>query len=281
VALVINGELIPDRTLNRELLRLSSGLEMDAPRAGAIEPAQLRSAALQNVIERTLLLQMAKHREMTVSEADVQAELIRRWGVERSSACDPGAMAGIREDLLVQRLQTELTRHVPRPNRSEVDQFYRSNLDRYRVPEAVEAAHILCGYTSDEEEESALRTIEHAQAKLECGMPFAKVADLFSDCKGVGGSVGWVVRGTMVPEFEEVVFSLAPNQTSPIFRTVFGFHIATVRRRRVQGVVPLQQVKLAIAKSMHDQARLASVQQVMARLRAESSIHYTEDRSHG
>lgn len=274
MALIINGEHISDRTLDRELLRLSSGLEVDAPRAGAIDPAQLRSAAMHNVIDRTLLLQVARSRQLAVSAIEVQTELVRRWGVERSSACDPGSMETIREDLLIERVQAELTRHVQRPGRTEVEQFYRANLNQYHVPEAVEAAHILCGCTPDEDQASALRRIAEANEKLQQGTPFTKVAESYSDCKGVGGSVGWVARGMMVQEFEDVVFSLPVNKVSHVFQTVFGFHIATVRRQRREGVVPFEQVKLALSKSMYDQARAALLQQTLKRLRAESSLHY-------
>lgn len=281
MALIINGEWVSDRILDRELLRLSSGLEMDAPEAGAIDPAQLRSAALHNVIDRTLLLQLARSRQIEVDAAEVQADLIRRWGVERSSACDPGAMNAIREDLLIERAQADVTRHVPRPSRAQVEQFYRANLHHYRFPEAVEAAHILCGCSTAYEEASAIATMERASRELQGGKPFAKVADLYSDCKGVGGSVGWVTRGTMVREFEDVIFSLKSGQLSPVFRTVFGFHIAIVKRHRKEGITPFEQVKLGIAKTMHDQARNAALQHTLTRLRAESSIHHTEDSSHG
>lgn len=281
VALVINGEHISDRMLDRELLRLSSGLEMDAPQAGAIDPAQLRAAAMHNVIDRTLLLQMARNRQLAVSASEVQAELVRRWGVERSSACDPGSVDVLREELLIERVRAELTRHVPRPGRAAVEQFYRANLHHYREPEAVEAAHILCGFTSDGDEDSALQMIKEANDKLQGGTPFPRVADAYSDCKGVGGSVGWISRGMMVPEFEDAVFSLAPNGISPIFRTVFGFHIATVKRRRNEGVVPLEQIRLALSKRMHHEARAQLLHRTLVRLRAESDIHHEESPSHG
>ena len=281
MALTINGERVPDRTLDRELLRLSAGLEMDAPEAGGIDPGQLRTAALRNVVDRTLLLQMADHRGIQVTSGEVQAELVRRWGVERSSACDPASMDSIREDLHLRRLEADLTRHVPRPGRAEVEHFYRANLHRYRVPEAVEAAHILCGCTGDEEESLARQMIDLAMEELRRGTAFARVADRYSDCKGVGGSVGWVARGSMVQEFEDVIFSLPSNQHSSVFRTVFGFHIATVKRRRKEGVQPFDAVKLEIAKRMHDGARTGVLQRVLARVRAESDIQYKEGASYG
>ncbi|MBR9977980.1 MAG: peptidylprolyl isomerase [Bacteroidetes bacterium] len=44
-----------------------------------------------------------------------------------------------------------------------------------------------------------------------------------------GGDLGWMERGSNIePSFEEVLFSLAVGETSPIFRTAFGMHIIKV-----------------------------------------------------
>ncbi len=43
--------------------------------------------------------------------------------------------------------------------------------------------------------------------------------------KAAGGFLGVIVRGQMVPEFDEVVFSLEPGGLSDVFETSFGFHV--------------------------------------------------------
>ena len=277
MALTINGEHVPDRTLDRELMRLSAGLEMDAPEAGGIDPNQLRSLALRNVIDRTLLLQAAAERNLRVTADEVAAELSRRWDVRRDSVCDPGAMELLREDLLLQRMRTELTRHVPRPGRPAVEAFYQANAQHYRVREAVEAAHIQCSISVDTDEVAAHDRIAAAQAELQRGKRFAQVAEAYSDCKGVAGSVGWVTRGAMVPEFEDVVFLLKPGEQSPIFRTVFGWHIATVLQKRAEGILPFREVHLSIAKAMLDDARLHHLRVVLEQWKRQSDIRFTED----
>src|SRR5690606_5314015 len=47
-----------------------------------------------------------------------------------------------------------------------------------------------------------------------------------------GGDLGWARRGTMVAEFDAMMFALPPGRVSPIVETVYGFHVIRVDRVR-------------------------------------------------
>ncbi|KAJ7064903.1 hypothetical protein C8F01DRAFT_779856 [Mycena amicta] len=94
---------------------------------------------------------------------------------------------------------------------------------------AVNVRHILCEkYTKATE----------ALAKLQEGQAFNKVAQEYSEDKAkVGGSLGWMVRGSMVGAFQEVAFSLTPSTPdkpnySALTKTDHGYHIIMVEGRR-------------------------------------------------
>ena len=46
----------------------------------------------------------------------------------------------------------------------------------------------------------------------------------------LGGDLGWARRGNMVPAFEYWLFTLQPGQLSPVFETVYGYHVLRVDR---------------------------------------------------
>lgn len=74
---------------------------------------------------------------------------------------------------------------------------------------------------------------------LKEGVAFNKVAEKYSEDKaGQGGSLGWMVRGSMVGPFQEAAFALQPSSaakpiyTDPPVKTTHGYHIIMVEDRK-------------------------------------------------
>ncbi|KIJ61643.1 hypothetical protein HYDPIDRAFT_176989 [Hydnomerulius pinastri MD-312] len=94
---------------------------------------------------------------------------------------------------------------------------------------AVNVRHILC-----EKQSKALEALE----KIQGGQRFDKVAQEYSEDKAkAGGSLGWMVRGSMVGAFQDAAFALTPSTCdkpvlSPLVKTNFGYHIIMVEGRR-------------------------------------------------
>ncbi|CAA7264340.1 unnamed protein product [Cyclocybe aegerita] len=94
---------------------------------------------------------------------------------------------------------------------------------------AVNVRHILC-----EKHSKATEALQ----KIQEGQSFNKVAQEYSEDKAkAGGSLGWMVRGSMVGAFQEAAFALTPSTvdkpiTSGLVKTDFGYHIIMVEGRR-------------------------------------------------
>ena len=81
---------------------------------------------------------------------------------------------------------------------------------------------------NEQERKAALARIEEIRKRTRGGSDFADEAAAHSDCpsgKQTGGSLGWVSRGTMVPELDEVLFSMDVGEISEVVETGLGYHI--------------------------------------------------------
>ena len=272
MALIVNGEYVGDEQFFEEFRHLG-GEPLEAESAEAQPGIEiLQRTANERVVYRTLLRQMALQSDITVLPKEVEQERRRRWGSSTNTTCGIGVSQAIHADLQMERFCASLTRHVSRPTRMEVEQFYLANSEKFYQPERVHAAHIVRNIGAPAAELSALAALMSAQSELNAGKSFARVADRYSDCGGVGGSLGWIVRGEMVEEFDEVVFSLKKGERSGIFRTVFGHHIATVLDRKPAGVSPLEEIRLSLSRSLFEGRKQTAIERVVEQAMRRSQI---------
>ncbi|MFB3844266.1 MAG: peptidylprolyl isomerase [Candidatus Cloacimonadaceae bacterium] len=84
---------------------------------------------------------------------------------------------------------------------------------------------------SDADYNLAKQDIDDIYADLIKGADFGQMAKDYSDDPGSAaqnGSLGTISKGQMVPEFEQVAFSLGAGQISKPFKTSYGWHIVRV-----------------------------------------------------
>jgi peptidyl-prolyl cis-trans isomerase C len=269
---MVNGEYVSDSLLFEELQHLGGSESSMDEATSRYEVEMLRHTAEQRVIHRVLLRQMALQEGIQISDAEAQAERRRRWGSSTNAICGTGVQQAFREELLITRMCEKLTRRVLRPTRVEVDRFYQANQGKFYRPERVHAAHIIRNVNRQEAEREARAALEAAEAELAAGKPFAKVANRYSDCRGAGGDLGWIERGEMVDEFDEVVFALKRGERSLIFRTIFGLHIATVFDRTAAGVQPLDEIRHSLALSLFEGRKQNEIDRVLMHAMRQSQI---------
>jgi len=100
---------------------------------------------------------------------------------------------------------------------------------KLKAATSINVRHILCEKHSKATE---------ALTKIQEGQRFDKVAQEYSEDKAkAGGSLGWMVRGSMVGAFQEAAFALQPSTVdkpivSPLVKTNFGYHVIMVEGRK-------------------------------------------------
>ncbi len=277
MALVVNGEVVDDSVVMREAEALSlrfQNLSAEERDRLGLGPGGLRAKAMEwareTVIERIAARQVAMRDRMPLDESEfsksVDREVKRRGGLaklEESGLNLDGLREQVEQDMKVHRLLDSVAAKAKRPTRKQLADYYRRNMDRFRTPESVRAAHIVKNVEQGVTEDQARNAAQELQGLLEQGADFAELADSHSDCPGDGGDLGYFSRGKMVKEFEDVAFGLKAGQRSDVFRTTFGFHIVKLLDRRPGGCPPFRQVQDQVRAQVVQQRRQAMVEQYL------------------
>jgi hypothetical protein len=284
MGLQINGEYVDDVIIRQEAASMRPRYEeMMQDMDPIAREMQLRDWARENVIERVLLRQVAMADGEPVPAEEVEERLTEMFppagdlenceaGTTRAGVDKDAARADIEAQIRVERLIRKVGDAVPKPKEKDVVAFYKKNRDEFKTPPMVHASHIVKNVGEGEDEAAALEVIREAQAALASGAPFAEVADKYSDCAGQGGSLGWFPPGEMVEEFEAIVFPMKPGQVSDVFRSVFGWHIATVHEMKPEGVRPLDDVKAQIEGALMREQQEKALEDYVDALRAKAEV---------
>jgi hypothetical protein len=279
MAFTVNGELVEDSVIRAESSALRPQYEAAVEGMDPIEAEiQLRDWSRENVIERVLLRQEAASDPEPIATEAIE-EALRTIQSQPTAQANCRTAEGVDElrkeveiRMRVDRLLEKTTSKVAPPKHKDVSDYYRRNKEQFRRPELVRAGHVVKNAGETVDEATALEAIQKVQEELKGGANFEELADRYSDCAGNRGELGWVPRGQMVQEFEDVIFRLKENEVSDIFRTVFGFHIAKVYEKKPEGFSDFAEVREAIEKSLHRQKQERAVETFLDRLRAKAVI---------
>jgi len=216
----------------------------------------LKRQVLDAMVNEKLILAKAVEESVTVSDDEVNQQLdaliqqrIQQAGSEQRleeaygmpiSRMRREFRLDMRKQLLINRLQqTKFADiHVSRREAEEFFETYKDSLPT--VPEQVELYHTFRMPKPSEAAKAASQSMaRRVLDSLRAGGDFASFAKRYSEDPGsaaLGGDLGFVRRGQLVKEFEEVVFNLKQNEISDIVETSFGLHIIQLLERRGESV---------------------------------------------
>ncbi|KVZ21241.1 peptidylprolyl isomerase [Burkholderia multivorans] len=191
-------------------------------------------------------------------------ELLRQRAVSLALLDEGAPLDDAALDALLER---ELT-HVPEPDRADCARYYAQHPARFRRNDIVYASHVLFAVTDRVPLAPLRQRAERALADVMAAPDtFDAVARASSNCPSaqVGGSLGQVLRGDTVPEFEAALFDTDGLGVLPkLVNTRFGFHIVRIDRRVAGDTVPFDAVAAQIAADLTARVRQRAMRQYVA-----------------
>jgi len=253
----VNGHAIGEREVSTQLEALYPSNTVH----GAIRPEklkELRSRAVTELVVEELAYEQAVAEKMVVPMAEVKQEYLRlrtKYGATRFDVALKASGMSRQQYLLTLQRRMTLERHfqakVFKPSRYsmvQVRSYYDKNKSRFQRPEQVHARLFLSAadpHPSPEDERKAKEKAEMVLREVRAGKDFGLLTEQYSDdrYRVKGGDLGWVHRGRLEPEFEQVAFKLQAGEVSDVFRTSYGFNLLKVEERQSATQMKFSEVK--------------------------------------
>jgi len=283
MALIINGEEVPDEIVDGEFQQIKSHYEQLLQVSCCERDPEFRGYAKDNVIARALLSQAAAKQMAAPSDEEVDAAkeaLFEEHGGEDRFYMNMGfavkdediVRENIRQSIRVDQLLGEVSAPLPDPDDAELKAFYERHLDHFLTTEEVRASHItknLSGAGSRDEVYQELRKVRKA---LLDGADFDTLAKEQNDDPKQEVDLGYFKRGEFMEEFETIAFSMEDKEISPIFGTHLGLHICTVIGRKVPEPKPFDEIREAALDLLQSQHREEKIEAFVQDLKKDAKI---------
>lgn len=285
----VNGHALLRTDLDKAVVALKKQFTAYGRQISEEQMPLLRYDVLQQMVTHELALQDAHGHEPADLDSQVKTQIDLVKAQLGSDEAFTKALAEmevteadyshrVREDLIVREHIRKITETEARISPDDVKAFYDNNRDKMKVPERVQASHILIQVppnATEEYKKQKQTQIASVKTLLKEGDKFADLARKYSEdtvSAANGGDLGVFTRGQMVPEFELVAFSLKTNEVSDVVTTKFGYHLLLVTDHLPAGERSLDDAKADIEKYLRYLKGQEVVAEYMKKLRDSAKI---------
>lgn len=251
----------------REYAKMKMGLEF--PNGDLIEVKEEDKRVLENFITEKLLAAEVKQAGIKVRSEDIDRHIDEIKEKNRISGDELRAIL-LREGMSMEAYRASLQSEIEKAeivNRQvrtrvnitdqDVERYYQLNTKKYTTEARVRLRHILLPLpeqASPEQEKETMLKAKELIRRATSGEDFGVLAGMYSEGAGAseGGDIGWVKRGSLLREIEDVGFSkLSVGEISQPVRTSMGVHIIKLADRDSGQVLPLSAVSDKIRQELN------------------------------
>ena len=290
IVAIVNNEVITHHDLNEVadnfLTQVPSNLKPE-DREKLVQDTRTR--VLNQLIDNMLVTQEAKRTGITIKEEEITGsveDMLKRRSMTlqqlKSALVKEGSSYEIyrkelKEYLMKQRLAAKEVRSRISVSDDEIGEYYGTHRQEYEGEEAVKIQQMLIHFPQKKDDQVINTLRERAEGivkELKSGGTFEKVAsEHASDVESQGGAdLGFIQKGTMLREVDEVAFRLKVGEYSGVIESSVGFHIIKVIDRRGAGLKSLGSVRDEIREELEKQKLDRKIQEWIQDLRSKSYI---------
>lgn len=258
IVVVVNNEIITQREIDIMLAPIYAQYRTAYQGEELIRKLEeVRESIIKQLIEDRLILSEAKRANITVEEKDINArmdEIKSKVGGEKElenmlnqqNLTVNELRARYKEKLMIRKLidQKVGARIIITP--LEVKNYYNDHKDQFLQPEEIRLRQILIKPKEEKPgQQEALRVTREVLKRIKEGCDFGGLAKEYSDGPHAsdGGLMGYVKKGDLMPQIEEIVFNLKDGESSGIIQSTLGYYIFKVEERKARRIRELSEVR--------------------------------------
>ncbi|MCX7974030.1 MAG: peptidyl-prolyl cis-trans isomerase [Candidatus Aminicenantes bacterium] len=246
---------------------------------------QLKKQLLDMIINEMLLLQLAKEKQINVSEQvkvyveniikenrlESEAELRRELARQNIDYND--FVRQIEENLLKQAvISTEVDRTIVLEE-SELIKYYQDHPEEFTEPEEITLKAIFLSSENHSEQELEVKKKE-IDEKLAAGEEFDEVAALLSDppLKELKGNLGTFKKGELESSLQAATNDLRVGEISPWLKAKNGWYRLKLEERKESRLKTFEEVRRLIEEKIFMDKRQKKIEEFIKNLRDKSYI---------
>jgi peptidyl-prolyl cis-trans isomerase SurA len=266
IVVVVNNEIITQREIDIMLAPIYSQYSTMYKGAELIKMLEdVREKILKQLIEDRLIFSEAKKLNIIIDEKEIDAK-IDEMRKKVGSETDLESMlneqnltlnelrARYKEKIMTRKLIDNKVGAKIIITPLEVKNYYNSNKENFMQPEEIKLRTILMKPDKDKGQEAgALQLAKDVLKRLKEGCDFEGLAKEYSDGQGAseGGLMGYVKKGDLMPQIEDIVFNLKDGETTGIIQSPLGYHIFKVDERKIRRMRELPEVRQDIEEFLY------------------------------
>lgn len=220
---------------------------------------QFKEQILEGLITEKLIAQEAKKKKIKVTDKEVSKEIdnIKKMfkteqefndALQKQNMDEKDLLKNVENNLLLERVKAKVIGEVKITD-TQAKEHYDKNKDQFKVGDQVDVSHVL---VKDE------KTAKEVKEKLDKGEDFAALAKEYStddSNKDKGGSLGFITKEQVVPEFGNAAFKLKKGEISGPVKTEFGFHIIKLNDTKKASTKSFEEVKELIISQLTEEEK--------------------------
>lgn len=257
IAIVVNNEIITQSEIDRLMAPVYAKYRTVYQGDELIDKLEeVRQRIVEQLIDDRLILGEAKKLNIEVDDREVEEkieEMKKQFGSKEAldSMLSEQRMTlkdlrtHYREQIMSRRLVDQKIGSKIVITPIDISDFYNAHAKEFVQPEEVKLRNILIRPKQDSDVQRAANQAKEILRRLKEGCDFGELAKVYSEGPGAkeGGLMGYVKKGDLLPEIENVVFNVKEGETSDIVQTSVGYHIFKVEERRESRSLTLSEVR--------------------------------------